>query len=819
MASKRIAGITIEIGGDTTKLQKALKGVDGQLSTTQRNLKDINKLLKLDPGNTELLVQKQKNLTGAIDATKDRLTQLKAVSKDSLSDEEWDALQREIIDTEQKLKKLEDQYKEFGSVGAQQLAAVGEKVKDVGNKMSSVGDAMTKGVTLPIVGLGTASVAAWKEVDEAMDTVAIKTGATGDQLAEMQEQVKRIAETIPTDFQTAGDAIGEVNTRFGLTGDALEDLSTKFIQFANINQTDVSGSIDLVQSAMAAFGVDASDAGLMLDVLNKAGQDTGVSMDKLAQDMTTNAATLKEMGFSASDSAMFLANLNKNGIDTGTVMSGLKKAFANAAKDGKSMDQVLAELQDTMINSESDTDAYAAALELFGSRSGPAIAEAVRSGRLSFESFGTSLSDFAGNVENTFNETLDPLDQMKMSMNTLKDIGADIVNSAAPMLTEAMAILRDGVTALKEKWDGLTDGQKEMIIKVAGLAAAIGPLLSVGGRIISGVGTILTTGPKIVSMVSNIGGAIAGGGGLIGTIGSLITKLGPLMIPGGLVVAGIVAGVALIIKNWDKIKEVAGKVKDFVVEKWTALKDKVTETWNSIKSKTTETWNNVKSKVTETASAAKTKVTDAWNGLKAKTTETWTAIRRKVQENGGGIKGILTTAVQGYASIWRTGFDALNTITGGRLGNMFNDVRNKMENIKATVSNAVTRLKNLFNFNWSLPKIKLPHFSISGKFSLDPPSIPHFSVQWYRKAYENAVLFNQPTVVPTANGLKGFGDGAGGEIVLGLNKLRQLVGANRGNVTNNITIVQQPGQSQEELARYVVKYINREYSDEEAVWG
>ena len=150
---------------------------------------------------------------------------------------------------------------------------------------------------------------------------------------------------------------------------------------------------------------------------------------------------------------------------------------------------------------------------------------------------------------------------------------------------------------------------------------------------------------------------------------------------------------------------------------------------------------------------------------------------------------------------------------------MFNDVRNKMENIKATVSNAVTRLKNLFNFNWSLPRIKLPHFSISGKFSLDPPSIPHFSVQWYRKAYENAVLFNQPTVVPTANGLKGFGDGAGGEIVLGLNKLRQLVGANRGNVTNNITIVQQPGQSQEELARYVVKYINREYSDEEAVWG
>ena len=125
MAS-RIAGITIEIGGNTTKLQTALKGVDNQLRKTQDTLKDVNKLLKLDPKNTELLTQKQKNLENAIKQTKERLTELKnAQSQVKEGTDEWDRLQREIIATEQNLKSLEKEYKEFGSVSAKQIKAAG----------------------------------------------------------------------------------------------------------------------------------------------------------------------------------------------------------------------------------------------------------------------------------------------------------------------------------------------------------------------------------------------------------------------------------------------------------------------------------------------------------------------------------------------------------------------------------------------------------------------------------------------------------------------------------------------------------------------
>lgn len=120
MAS-RIQGITVEIGGDTTKLQTALKGVNGQIKSTQSQLKDVEKLLKLDPGNTELIAQKHKLLGEVVSETKEKLTSLKtaaeqantALANGEISQEQYDALQREIIETEQDLKNLDGTVKQI----------------------------------------------------------------------------------------------------------------------------------------------------------------------------------------------------------------------------------------------------------------------------------------------------------------------------------------------------------------------------------------------------------------------------------------------------------------------------------------------------------------------------------------------------------------------------------------------------------------------------------------------------------------------------------------------------------------------------------
>lgn len=684
--AKRIAGITIEIGGDTKNLQKSLGEVDKKLSTTQNTLKDVNKLLKLDPGNTELLTQKQKALSDSVNLTKDRLQQLKdAQGGVAQGSDEWDRLQREIIETEQNLKKAQESMKEFGSVSAQQLKQVGDKVKAVGDKMSSIGTGMSKAVTGPIVAIGAASMAAWSEVDSAMDTIVTKTGATGEALEGLQKVAENLATSIPTDFETAATAVGEVNTRFGLTGETLEDVSGKFIKFAQINGTDVNSSIDQVQATMAAWGITAEHTGSVLDMLNKVGQDTGTDVIALSGTLQDNKVIFDEMGLSISDAANFLGNLDKNGVDAGTAMAGLKKALQNAAAEGVPMSTALAQLEGTLKSGATNTAAYQAAMELFGNKAGPAIAAAVQSGQLSFTELQGTLQDFSGSVEETFAATLDPMDQMQMTMNDLKlagaDMGAAIQEAALPMIQS----LATTVKTLTEGFRSLSPEQQQFIVKVGAAVAAIGPLLVVGGKVVSGIGSI-------ISLVGSVSGAITAAGGLIPAITALGTAAAPFL-AGGAIIAGVIAAGVLIYQNWDVIKEKAQ-----------ALWDKIKEVW---------------------------------------------------------------------------------------------------EGIKNTIAGVVDKIKGLMDFEWKLPDLKLPHFTVQGEFGFNPPRVPTLGLEWYKKAYNNPVMFTQPTVLQTPSGLKGFGDGNGAEVVLGMDKLRELTQGN--TVTVNVYAAQ--GQDVNAIANAVARKI------------
>ena len=684
MAGGRIKGITIEIGGDTKGLQDSLKKVDKELKTTQNNLKDINKLLKMDPKNTELLTQKQKNLKDAVSGTEERLKQLKdAQSQVAQGSSEWDNLQREIIETEQALKSAKDELKDFGSVGAQQLKAVGEKVSEVGNKISSFGAGMTKSVTGPIVAVGVASMAAWKEVDDAMDNIVKKTGATGEALEELQGIAENLATSIPTDFDTAATAVAEVNTRFGLMGDELEEVSGQFIKFAEINNTDVNSAIDQVQSTMSAWGISAEHAGTVLDMLNTVSQNTGTDVTALANALQDNQVIFDQMGLSVADAANFLGNLDKNGVDASTAMAGLKKAMANATKEGVPLETALAQLEATLKSGQTNTAAYQQAMELFGNKAGPALAQAIQQGNLSFTELQGTLTGFAGSVEETFNATLDPVDQLTMTMNELKlagsDLGSAIQTAALPILQS----LAGTVTTLTEKFRALSPEQQEMIVKIGAIVAAIGPLLMIGGKIIVGIGSVIST-------IGTISAAVTA---FIPVIGAVAAAAAPFLV-GGAVIAGIVAAGVLIYQNWDTIKQ------------------KAQELWD--------------------------KITQVWEG------------------------------------------------------------------IKQTVSDGVEKLKSLMNFEWKLPNLKLPHISITGELSLSPPSAPHIGVEWYKKAYNNGVLFRQPTVLQTPAGPKGFGDGAGAEVVLGLNKLQELAGSGSSPTIN---VYAAPGQDVNAIADAVASKI------------
>lgn len=738
MAANRIKGITIELNGETVKLSKALQGLNTSIRQTTAGLRDVDKLLKMDPGNTDLLKQKQQLLATAIEDTKKKLEQekeaLKQLQESGDSDAtkaQQDALQREIAETEQKLKSLETEAKNFGAVWAQQMSNAGEKVKDVGDKVTKAGEGLTKNVTAPIVGVGAASIKAFSEVDDGLDIVTKKTGQSGEALKEMQESAKNLATSIPTDFETAGAAIGEVNTRFDLTGQELEDLSGQFIKFAQLNDTDVSTSIDQVQKAMAAFGVDTKDAGGFLDLLTVQAQNTGVDMNTLLTSMTSNAAALSEMGMQADGAAIFLAQLEESGVDASSVLTGMKKALANAAKEGKPMSEAMSDLQKSIAGAKTDEEGMQKAMELFGTKAGPTMWKALKEGQVSFRTLASDSYDFTesmGAVDQTFEGTLDPIDGFKTMMNQLKITLADLAGPIQTLLEPAFEKLKTVVTTLSEKFQALSPQQQEMIVKIAGIIAAIGPLLVIGGKIISLVGSIMTLAPMLAGAISAISLPVLG------------------------IIAGIAALIAigvLLYKHWDEIKAKAAELKDWLSEKFEAIKEAISTKITATKDKISETFEKIRSTIKDKIASAKKTVLQLFEDIK-------------------------------------------------------NGIKSKIERAKEIVKSAVDKIKQIFTFEWKLPDLKLPHIVV-GDY-IDVPvlgTIPNpstLSVEWYKKAYDSIVGFSKPTVLATAGGYKGFGDGHGREFVMGENKLREIAG-DTINVTINVT--SQPGQNVNELANII----------------
>lgn len=762
MASNRIKGITIELDGNTTKLQKALAGVDKQLSATKSSLKDVEKLLKLDPGNSELLTQKQKYLGEAIDGTKEKLRQEKEALeqlKNAPATEETikqqEALEREILETEKALEGLTQEYKNFGSVSAQQIANVGNKMQEIGGKMQAAGSTLTKNVTAPIVGIAAASAAAWKEVDEAMDTVVTKTGASGEQLEEMKDIVSNIATDIPADFQEIGDAVGEVNTRFGLTGPALEELSSQFIKFARVNNTDVSSSIDSVQSAMAAFDVSAEDAGKFLDMINKAGQDTGVSVDKLADDMKTNAEALKEMGLNASDAAMFLANLDKNGVDTSTAITGLKTALKNATKDGKTSKQAFDELQDTMATASSKTEAMQKAMELFGNKAGAALGAAIYEGKLQLDSFGTSLDQFQGNLSDTFEQTLDPADQLKTSLNALKETGAELFSTiqevGAPLLKQLSETLKE----LNEKFKALSPEQKELIVKVGAAAAAAGPLLLVLGKITSAIGSVLTLAPQITGAISSLTGAFTGASGAAGGLSGALTVLtGPV----GVVIAAVAALTAAIVTLWNTNDEFRATITQGVEE----IKAAFTDASQTILQALDECGIHFKD-FGELAKAVWTTLCDN--------------IAPDIERAFNNAKDIIVFTLEYISHIFAFW---MNVIKGDWSG-AWEELKKVVESVVKLITNLVSNFVNWIGgkFEWIggiVGKIKDAANSVKN-VETNVQSSHGGGGRRFASAMNHGVILSKPTIFGAQNGKYLQAGEAGDEVVVGANSLSSMIRA------------------------------------------
>ena len=340
MAGNRIRGITVEIGGDTTKLQTALKGVNTEIRNTQSQLKDVEKLLKLDPGNTELIAQKHRLLAQAVSETREKLETLKtaqqqadeALRNGTISQDQYDALQREIVETEQRLRSLEEQANQ-SATALQKIGATGEKLQTVGNKISSVGQKLLP-VTGVVTGLGTAAVKTAADFDSAMSRVAAVSGATGSDFDSLRDKAREMGAKTKFSATEAADAMNYMAMAGWKTEDMLSGIEG-VMYLAAASGEDLATTSDIVTDALTAFGLTAGHSGHFADVLAAASSNANTNVSMMGETFKYCAPVAGALGFSVEDTAEAIGLMGNAGIKASQAGTSMRSIMTNLTGDVK----------------------------------------------------------------------------------------------------------------------------------------------------------------------------------------------------------------------------------------------------------------------------------------------------------------------------------------------------------------------------------------------------------------------------------------------------------------------------------------------------
>lgn len=633
-----------------------------------------------------------------------------------------------LMNMEAELKNVNDQLKD------NKLEKFATDCDTAGTKMESFGKKMSV-VSAGIAGIGAASIAAFKELDEGYDTIVTKTGATGEALEGLTQSADNVFGTMPEDMSTVGEAIGEVNTRFHTTGTELEKTSKQFVQFASINGTNVTQSVDQVDKIMKAWNVDASQTGNLLGLLTAKAQETGISVDMLESNVLDNNAAFKEMGLSLPQAINLMAQFDANGVDSTQAMAGLKKALQNATSEGKSMDEALSETIGSIKNAKTETEAMQIATELFGKKGAAEMTKAIRENRIDLTSLSSSMEEYGTTVEDTYNGTLDPIDNAKVAMNNAKlalsTLASTAQTSAAPMTEK----LTGKIQELTKWFTSLSPAQQETILKVGLVVAAIGPLSIGFGKVAKGISDTVTTGQKFVSGAAKIiakitaktaataagtaadtagtaataahtaattaATATTGGMTAAQTALNAVMNLCPIILIVTLIAGLIAAGVALY-KNWDKVKEKLSELWGNIKEKFNAIKETITGAFTKAKeavtNKVKEIGDNIKnSTIGQAASKVFNGVKDTVHNAMSAATETAKEklgnMKTAYEENGGGIKGVVAAGWEEIKGYYSAGFTFVDNLSGGKLSEIKSKFSEKTSEIKSNVSTGWENMK------------------------------------------------------------------------------------------------------------------------------
>lgn len=767
-----IKGITIEFHGDTSKLEQSIRKVSNSTRAIDKELRQVDKALKFNPTSVDLWRQKQTLLTQKINETRTKLDLLKqrqaqmdasGVDKNSA---EYRKLQREIIETESKLKHFEGELRKVGNA---KLTALGEQFKQVGQKMTEVGKNMTQKVTLPLVAVGTVAAKKFAEVDKTMQLTNATMGNSSAEAELLNKAMKSAAASSTYGMSDAATATLNF-ARSGLTAKQAASALAPAMALA----AGEGGELDTVSAGLVAtingFHGSFDDSAKYADVFANACNNSALDVNSLSQAMSVAAPIFSSAGYSVKDAALYMGVMANNGIEADKAANSLKTGLARLVSPAKEGAAMMDNLGISVTNSDgtmkdsvtiqkelhdafsqlSESEQIAAASAIFGKNqmapwlalinTAPgdvdALNQALGENGTAMEMQAAMMSGFAGSIE-----------QLKSGLDVLL---TSLGEALAPVIQKVVA----GLQVLVNWFNSLSPTMQTVIATIGLIVAAIGPVLVILGAIASSIGSI-------ISLVGTLGPALGALGVVFGALA------GPVGIAIAIIAALIAIGV-LLYKNWDTIKAKATEVKNNVVKEWNNLKAQVMAIFNAVKTIAVNAWNTIKSSVVSRATALKNAVVSAFNGLKSKVSSIFNAIKTSITHP-------IQTAV-------------------------------------GLVKSAIGKIKSIINgAKFSLPHIKLPHFKVSGKLSLNPPSVPHLSVSWYK----TGGIFDEPTIA-------GIGE-AGPEAVVPLdklwNKLDAIAAASQSSGGVTINVYATPGMDINQLAAAVEQRLVTLEKQRSKAWG
>lgn len=588
--ANRIKGITVEIGGDTTGLDKALKSVNTSIKSTQSALKDVNRLLKLDPSNTELLSQKQRLLKDAIGATKEKLDSLKAAQEQAkqqlengeLGQDKYDALQREIVETEEELRRLQ-QEAATTSTALSKIDVAGKKMEAVGNSIAGAGKKMM-GITTVIGGVGVAAVKTAADFDSAMSQVAAVSGATGDDFDALRDKAREMGAKTKFSATEAAEAMNYMAMAGWKTGDMLDGIEG-VMNLAAASGEDLATTSDIVTDALTAFGLTAKDSGHFADILAAASSNANTNVSMMGETFKYCAPIAGALGFSAEDTAEAIGLMANAGIKSTQAGTALRTIMNNLSGDIKISGKAIGDVTIATTNADGSmrslSDILGDCRTAFGSLTESEKAQTAESlvGKNAMSGFLAlmnaapadvdKLSGAIANCDGVSEKMATTMqDNLAGQLTILKSQLQELAISFGDILMPAIRSIVSKLQGFVDKLNGMDEGTKRTIVTIALLVASIGPLLIIIGTTISKIGVAMQGFVKLANGVSKLKVAIQGGTGVLGKLGA---ALGGVSAP----VLAVVAVIAVLVAAFVHLWRTNEGFRDAIIGTWNRIKDTI----------------------------------------------------------------------------------------------------------------------------------------------------------------------------------------------------------------------------------------------------